>query len=51
MAPPRNAWVFCGEEDAHITTQNYQLSGVGKLGCIDGLTLHGLRRSPKSPIN
>lgn len=46
--PRRSEWVFSGLKGAHITSPNYQLSGVGKVAGIEGLTLHGLRRSFKS---
>lgn len=46
--PRRNAWVFAGIKEAHITSPNSQLASVCKVAGIEGLTLHGLRRSFKS---
>jgi integrase len=46
--PRRNEWVFAGVKDAHITSPNSQLASVCKVAGIEGLTLHGLRRSFKS---
>jgi integrase len=46
--PRRNKWVFAGVKDAHITSPNSQLTSVCKVAGIEGLTLHGLRRSFKS---
>jgi integrase len=46
--PRRNEWVFAGIKDAHITSPNSQLATVCKVAGIEGLTLHGLRRSFKS---
>lgn len=46
--PRRNEWVFSSMKSTHLTSPNYQLTGVCKVAGIDGLTLHGLRRSFKS---
>lgn len=46
--PRRNPWVFSSTKDGHITSPNYQLNSVCQLAGIEGLTLHGLRRSFKS---
>lgn len=46
--PRRNEWVFAGMKNAHITSPNSQMASVCKVAGIEGLTLHGLRRSFKS---
>ncbi|SMP59406.1 tyrosine-type recombinase/integrase [Noviherbaspirillum suwonense] len=46
--PRRNEWVFSSAKGSHLTSPNYQLTGVCKVAGIEGLTLHGLRRSFKS---
>ena len=46
--PRRNEWVFSSTKKGHITSPNYQMRGVCKVAGIEGLTLHGLRRSFKS---
>ena len=46
--PHRNDWVFSSTKGGHITSPNYQLNSVCAVASIEGLTLHGLRRSFKS---
>lgn len=46
--PRRNDWVFSSTKGGHITSPNYQLNSVCAVAGIEGLTLHGLRRSFKS---
>jgi integrase len=50
--PRRNEWIFSSSTSAskvgHITEPNYPHSTACKVAGIDGLTLHGLRRSFKS---
>ena len=50
--PRRNEWVFSSNNSAskagHITEPNYPHSTACKVAGIDGMTLHGLRRSFKS---
>lgn len=46
--PRRNGWVFSGVKEAHISSPNHQLASASKVAGIEGLTLHGLRRSFKS---
>ncbi len=46
--PRRNDWVFSSTKGGHITSPNYQLNSVCSVAGIEGLTLHGLRRSFKS---
>jgi len=50
--PRRSEWVFSTGNSAskvgHITEPNHPLSTACKVAGIDGLTLHGLRRSFKS---
>jgi integrase len=50
--PRRNEWVFSSNNSAskagHITEPNYPHSTACAVAGIDGLTLHGLRRSFKS---
>ena len=52
--PRRNEWVFAGtprgngEVGAPLTSPNHPLARAGKIAGIEGLTLHGLRRSFKS---
>jgi integrase len=48
VLPRRNEWVFSGMREAHLTSPNHQLNCVCIVAGIDGLTLHGLRRSFKS---
>lgn len=46
--PRRSTWVFSGASGAPISSPNHPLSSANKVAGIDGLTLHGLRRSFKS---
>ena len=48
--PRRNAWVFASptKEDAHLTEPNHANDRACRVAGIEGLTLHGLRRSFKS---
>lgn len=46
--PRRSQWVFAGAKGEPISSPNHQLSCASKVAGIDGLTLHGLRRSFKS---
>lgn len=46
--PRRSEWVFAGATGAPISSPNHALSTAGKTAGIEGLTLHGLRRSFKS---
>ncbi len=48
--PRRNAWVFASptKKDAHLTEPNHAHDRACKVAGIEGLTLHGLRRSFKS---
>ena len=48
--PRRNAWVFASptKKDAHLTEPNHAHDRACKVAGIEGMTLHGLRRSFKS---
>lgn len=46
--PRRSQWVFSGAKGEPISSPNHALASAGKIAGIDGLTLHGLRRSFKS---
>ncbi len=48
--PRRNEWVFSSpnSDTGHLTEHNHPHSAACKVAGIDGLTLHGLRRSFKS---
>lgn len=46
--PRRNEWVFSSAKGGKIASPNYQLNVVGAVAGIEGLTLHGLRRSFKT---
>jgi integrase len=48
--PRRNEWIFSSAtaKAGHITEPNYPHSTACTVAAIDGLTLHGLRRSFKS---
>ncbi|MFB9287068.1 tyrosine-type recombinase/integrase [Pseudoduganella plicata] len=46
--PKKSEWVFSGAGGRPISSPNHALSAVGQIVGIDGLTLHGLRRSFRS---
>lgn len=46
--PRRSQWIFSGAKGDPISSPNQALTSAGKVAGIEGLTLHGLRRSFKS---
>lgn len=46
--PRRSQWIFSGATGEPISSPNQALASAGKVAGIEGLTLHGLRRSFKS---
>jgi integrase len=46
--PKRSEWVFAGTTGRPIASPNHALSTAAQIAGIEGLTLHGLRRSFKS---